>query len=116
MIRPAPKRSACAGMPTHSAANRSQVKYYFAVDARTYNGHAEQEEEMTQEQFNKMMDVYLQQLAVQEPGDWSAEARQWAESKGPVKGDDSGNKSYKTPLTKKQAVVLLHRFQEKADK
>lgn len=71
---------------------------------------------MTQDQFNKMMGTYLEQLAAQEPGDWSAEDRQWAEKLGLVKGNDDGDKAYKTPLTKEQAVVLLHRFQEKEAK
>jgi len=91
---------------------RSQVKYYFAIDARAYNGQAEQEEKMTQDKFNEMMDTYLEQLAAQEPGDWSKEDREWAEKLGLVQGDDNGKKAYKTPLTKEQAVVLLHRFQD----
>lgn len=37
------------------------------------------EEEVTQEQFNQMMDTYLLDLAKRTPSDWSQEARVYAE-------------------------------------
>lgn len=67
-----------------------------------------QEEEMTQEDFNRMMSVYLADLAKQEPGDWSADARSWAEENGIVTGDEGG-KRYKSHITREEAVVMLHR-------
>lgn len=68
----------------------------------------EQEEEMTQEDFNRMMGVYLAGLAKQDPGDWSADARSWAEENGIVTGDEGG-KRYKSHITREEAVVMLHR-------
>ena len=38
----------------------------------------EEEETMTQEQFNTLMEGYWRSLAQREPADWSAEAREWA--------------------------------------
>lgn len=72
----------------------------------------EQEEEMTQEDFNKMMSVYLADLAKQDPGDWSADARSWAEENGIVTGDEGG-KRYKSLITREEAVTMLYRAQNK---
>ncbi len=69
----------------------------------------EQEEGMTQEDFNRMMSVYLADLAKQDPSDWSAEDRKWAEENGIVQGDPDGNKRYKSHITREEAVVMLHR-------
>lgn len=68
----------------------------------------EQEEEMTQDDFNRMMGVYLADLAKQDPGDWSADARSWAEENGIVTGDEGG-KRYRSHITREEAVVMLHR-------
>lgn len=67
-------------------------------------------EEVTQEQFNTMMNTYLAGLGEKEPGEWSAEARAWAEEQGLIQGDDSGKKKYKQSCTREQMVVFLHRF------
>lgn len=67
-------------------------------------------DDMTQDQFNKMMDTYLNQLAQQEPGDWSAEQRQWAESIGLIAGDGRGKMQYKMFTTREQMVVFMRRL------
>lgn len=73
----------------------------------------EEEEEMTQEQFNKMMDVYLTEKAKKEPSSWSAEARAWAENdangQALVQGTGSGQE-YQMFLTREQMVTILHRL------
>lgn len=72
-----------------------------------------EEEEMTQEQFNKMMDVYLAERAKQEPADWSKEAREWAEKdengQALVQGTGTGQ-AYKMFLTREEMVTILHRL------
>lgn len=68
----------------------------------------EEEKEMIQEDFNRFMSVYLADLAKQDPGDWSADARSWAEENGIVTGDEGG-KRYKSHITREEAVVMLHR-------
>ena len=69
-------------------------------------------EEMTQEDFNRMMGVYLADLAKQEPGDWSADARSWAESNGIIQGDTDGAKRYKSFITREEAAAMLHRLEK----
>ena len=79
-----------------------------------------EEEEMTQQEFNERMEAYLKALAQRDPADWSAEARAWAEAAGLIAGDETGNKQYRSFLTREQLAVLLHRYakltgQEKAE-
>lgn len=74
----------------------------------------EEEKEMTQEQFNQMMNVWISQQAAKEPGDWSKEARAWAEANGIMTGTGAGN-SYCAPATREQVMVFLHRFAKEVD-
>lgn len=73
----------------------------------------EEEEEMTQEQFNKMMDNYLTNLAKQPPSDWSKGARDWCESIGLIAGDAQGNKMYKKFITREEMAALLFKYNAK---
>ena len=71
----------------------------------------EEEEEMTQEKFNEMMDAWMAAQALREPSAWSKESREWAESNGYIKGDEKGNKMYKKPLTREEFVEVLYRIE-----
>ena len=71
------------------------------------------EEEVTQEQFNKMMDTWLAEQTKKSGSDWSATDRKWAEENGLVGGDQNGNMMYKKFLTREEFVVVLHRAIEK---
>lgn len=69
------------------------------------------EEDMTQEKFNEMMDTWLKQQSLKDTNaSWSAAARNWAESKGYVQGDEVGNKMYKKFLTREEFVTVLYRI------
>lgn len=73
---------------------------------------AEEEEEMTQEQFNAMLENYWKDLAGREGAPWSAEARAWAEEAGLIFGDAGGNKQYRAFVTREQLMVFLKRLWE----
>ena len=73
----------------------------------------EEEEEMTQEQFNKMMDNWIAEQLKKPGSDWSAADRKWAEESGLIGGDQNGNMMYKKFLTREEFVVVLHRAIEK---
>lgn len=70
----------------------------------------QEEEEMTQEKFNEMMNVWLATQAAKEPSAWSEKARAWAEGKKYIQGDEKGNKMYKKPLTREEFVQVLYRI------
>ena len=69
-----------------------------------------EEPEMTQAQFDAMMEDYLKRLAQQEPSDWSAEEREWCEDNGLIKGDENGDKQYKMFVTREQMAVFMQRL------
>ena len=61
------------------------------------------------------MNEYIKQVSQKTPGDWSVEARIWAEGTGLIKGDQFGNKQYKKPATREEIVQLLYRLWQKAE-
>ena len=69
----------------------------------------EEEEEVTQEQFNKMMNNWIAEQAKKDPSAWSAESREWAERNGFVSGDADGKKMYKKVLTREEVIAVLYR-------
>ena len=69
----------------------------------------EEEEEMTQEQFNTMMNAWITEQAKKEPGTWSKEARDWGEKNGLITGDDTGSKMYKKFITREEFITVLYR-------
>ena len=69
----------------------------------------EEEEEVTQEQFNTMMNNWIAEQAKKNPGDWSNEAREWGERNGLINGDSNGNKMYKKMMTREEFITVLYR-------
>ena len=67
---------------------------------------------MTQEQFDAMMESWLERRAKKASSDFSEEARTWAESKGIILGDGAGNKQYQSFCTREQMVTFLNRFRK----
>lgn len=74
----------------------------------------EEDEEMTQETFDRMMADYLVRLGQQPPSDWSEDARRWAEQTGLIRGDENGNKRYKMFVTREELAALLQRTEQPA--
>ena len=72
----------------------------------------EEDEDLTQAEFDRMMDDYLERLSEKKPADWSAAARAWAEETGLIKGDANGSKQYKGFVTREQLAVFLKRLTE----
>ena len=71
-----------------------------------------EEEPMTQEQFDRMMDAYLAKRARWSPSDWLAQARKWAEESGIVAGDGEGNQRYQSFTTREETVQMLYRLDQ----
>lgn len=53
----------------------------------------------------------FEKVAKEQPGDWSKEARDWAEENGIVTGDEGG-KRYKSHITREEAVIMLYRSKD----
>lgn len=87
--------------------------YEIAEKVNQLLGVEEEDEDMTQERFNEMMNNYLLELAQKDASDWSVEARNWAENNGLVKGDGQGRKMYKKFMTREEMVQVLYRLMNK---
>lgn len=76
----------------------------------------QEDEEMTQDQFNKMfktaMEAYRNELRDNDSSSYSEEARQWAKDNGIVAGGSTAgfNGMWEDFLTREQAVVLMQRL------
>ena len=73
-----------------------------------------EEDKMTQEQFSLMMNKWIAEQAAKEPGEWSKDAREWAEKEGIILGTGAGN-SYQAPCTREQMIEFLYRLAKKID-
>lgn len=69
-------------------------------------------DDMTQEQFNAMMDEYNKEQRKLQPGEWSADARTWVEELEIFTGDQNGSFQYKKPMTREEFAVALKRYHE----
>ncbi|HIT32661.1 MAG TPA: N-acetylmuramoyl-L-alanine amidase [Candidatus Enterenecus stercoripullorum] len=79
-----------------------------------------EDEDMTQEKFDEMMENYLSRRALREPSDWSKGSRDWAQQEGLIKGvgdldgDGQNDFSYKSFCTREELVTILDRLEHKA--
>ena len=76
-----------------------------------YNGYEQEEEEVTQEQFNQMMNTYLSELATKPVDDWAKEAMEWAKNEGIYVGDGNSLMPRKF-LTREEFAAVLQRVLE----
>lgn len=94
---------------------RAQVKYYWWVDARRYH-IGEDDDEMTQDQFNKLMAEYQAGQVKRPdstPADWEKDGVEWANRNGILMGDGNGDLQLHSELTRAQLCVMLKRYHEK---
>lgn len=107
--------------------NHGDIQHWFKRFGKTFddvrqnvydllNPKEGEDEEMTQEQFNIMMDNWIAEQAKREPSSWSALSRAWAESSGLIKGSDDSNKMYRKPITREEFVEVMYRFAENLKK
>lgn len=101
------------------ASNHSDVLHWFPKHGKNMNTfraavkaalNKKEDEDMTQDKFNELMDGYLKNLAQGELGVWSAKERKWAENIGLIKGDGNGSMQYPSFCTREQMVVFLYRL------
>lgn len=73
---------------------------------------AYEEDEMTQAQFDAMLENWLTRRAEGEPAAFSAAERAWAEKSGIIRGNTSGQFAYQSFCTREQMAVFLYRLRE----
>ncbi len=106
------------------ASNHGDVEHWFPKMGKTMNDFRadvaaalkpEEDEAMTQERFNEMMDRWLAQQAAQPPSAWSEKERVWAEQMGLVRGDGAGNMNYKSFCTREELAAIIYRLEHPED-
>lgn len=105
------------------ASNHGDVEHWFPKFGKTmddFRNHVaaelkERREEMTQEQFNEMMDKWLAQRAAEPASDWSEKERTWMEEMGLIRGDEAGNRSYKSFCTREELAAVIYRLEHPED-
>ena len=75
-----------------------------------YNPNDEEEENVTQEKFDAMMEDYLARRAAEKPEAWSATARAFCESHGILRGDPDGEMRYQSFITREEAAEIAYRI------
>lgn len=94
---------------------RSQVKYYWWVDARAYNQQKEAEEDVTHEEWMQHWYELRKSLQDNDSSAYSEEARKWAQEVGLITGngteiDGEPNCMWEDVLTREQFATVLYRF------
>lgn len=101
------------------ASNHGDVEHWFPKFGKTMDGFradvaAELEkgrEDMTQDQFDEMMETWLARRAAEPASGWSAKERAWAEQMGLIRGDGAGNMNYKSFCTREELAAIIYRLE-----
>ena len=94
------------------AVNGRDIRGYCLPD---YASKAEEDSEVSYEQWKEYMTKYQKELQDNDCGEWSREAREWAISEGLFAGngttaDGQPNYMWASPLTREQAAQLFYRY------
>lgn len=93
---------------------KSQVKYYWAIDARAYN-KAEEDDDVDVNRFRELWMEMRAEFQDNDKSEYSEQARAWAKETGLVKGgaplpDGKPNYMWEDVMTREQFVTVLYRF------
>ena len=99
------------------ASNHADVLHWFPKFGKTMDDFRadvaqEMEGNMTQAQFNAMLEQDVQQQAAKGPNDWSQAARAWAESRHIISGDGTGSLQYQKFCTREELIQILYAFSQ----
>ena len=99
------------------ASNHADVLHWFPKFGKTMDDFRadvaqEMEGNMTQAQFNAMLEQYVQQQAAKGPNDWSQAARAWAESRHIISGDGTGSLQYQKFCPRDELIQILYAFSQ----
>lgn len=74
------------------------------------------EEEVTQEQFNEMMEKYLSEKSALPASSWAQGTLDWAVSEGILSGGTNGELMARKFITREECVALIQRIYNKLKK
>lgn len=73
----------------------------------------QEDDNMTQDQFNKMASAWLAGLAKEPASDWAKKNLEWGKEAGLMNGDEHGNLMPKKPITREEFIAVMNRFYDK---
>jgi hypothetical protein len=85
----------------------------YQIEEESPDTPKEEEDKMTQKEFNEMMTVYLKELAAESASSWAKEDLAWAKKEGLINGDENGNQMPHKFLTREELAAVLHRYDGK---
>ena len=103
------------------ASNHGDVEHWFPKFGKTMDDfrqevytklNEEEDDNMTQEKFNEMMNNYLKELNTKEASDWGEEwqeALKWNEEHKLIQGNELGQEMYQAFLTRQMALMMAYR-------
>lgn len=92
----------------------SKLPYIVSEVNKRLNG--EEDDDMTQEKFDEMMDNYLSRLANENPAGWEQAGLIWAQENGLLQGDGTGNLQPHSFMTRGQLATVLYRYANRTNK
>ena len=75
--------------------------------------NSQEDDDMTQEQFNKMADAWIAGLASKDASNWAKANLEWGKANGLMTGDEKGNLMPKKFLTREEFIAVMNRFYDK---
>lgn len=85
-------------------------------DVTALMNNIEEDEDMTQERFNELMNNYLANISSQEAIDWEIPGLNWAQSNQLMFGNDKGSLMPHRFMTRAELAAVLMRYDEKLGK
>lgn len=85
----------------------------FRNDVQACINKGQEDDIVTQEEFNQMMNTYLGELAKKNTSDWAANAMNWAKQEGILVGDEAGNDMGQKFMTRQELAAVLQRILDK---
>ena len=82
--------------------------YGYGYFSASYAKLFPQKEELSQIEFNNLLQNYLNYRCGLDGDPWSADARWFCENQGIINGDENGYKKYKAFLTREELAVILY--------
>lgn len=91
------------------------VDYNYLYDATGLWNYRTEDDDMDVEKFKELIKEYRAELQDNDSSEYSAKAREWAQTKGLVQGSDSAkngepNMMWEDFMTREQLVTVLYRF------
>lgn len=96
--------------PKGTTSSSLDINEFTGIPNKVGKYYYDEDDNMTQEKFNEMIENYFSEREKKEPSAWSESARAFCEGKGIIKGDENGNKKYNMFITREEMSAIISRL------